>query len=339
MQHHVKFNSAYDRGLGQARHSKWYPPAVHLAAGCGQVEALQSILKFHVYDPIVQAASWGTALHYVLQTNNGKKYIQRLYEPTLQLVLPNSKLYDAKLKNCFLNLPCNDNAPPRMYSANEMSCINLLLQAGIDIWTPHVVTEELPNPGPMANDEARKWWYEKVVNEVVALKTGVSNAANATSVVAALVATASFIGPLQPPLGYGDISGYVQVNRSPVRVYLVCNSLSFYLSIASILMAVLPAIPMPKESLYEELLRGQRCLKGAILMLLVSIICLLVSFSSSSLAVVSSEWEDRKLVVSCVVCGGVVCVVVLVIYVIHMLRMLFHRSDWFRRKFSQYMYF
>ena len=178
-----------------------------------------------------------------------------------------------------------------------------------------------------------------MVNEVVTLKTSVSYAANATSVVAALVATTSFIGPLQPPLGYGDSSGYVQMDQSLVRVYLLCNSLSFYFSIASILMGVLPAIPMPKESFYDELLRSQRCLKGAALMLLVSIICLLISFSSTSLVVVSNKWQERRLVVSCVICGGMVCVIVLVIYIICLLHMLFHSSNWFRRKFAEHMYF
>jgi hypothetical protein len=80
-----------------------------------------------------------------------------------------------------------------------------------------------------------------VVKEVVTLKTSISDVANATSVVAALVATASFIGPLQPPLGLSGDGGYVDTSRSSIRVYLVFNSLSFFFFIGSILMAVLSA--------------------------------------------------------------------------------------------------
>jgi hypothetical protein len=82
---------------------------------------------------------------------------------------------------------------------------------------------------------------------MMTLKTSISNDANATLVVAALVATTSFIGPLQPPLGLSGDGGYVDTSRKSVRVYLVSNSLSFFFSIKSILMAVLLAIPMPKE--------------------------------------------------------------------------------------------
>lgn len=59
----------------------------------------------------------------------------------------------------------------------------------------------------MANDGARKCWYNKVVIEVVTLKASISSAANATSVIAALIATTSFIGPFQPPLGCGHLDG------------------------------------------------------------------------------------------------------------------------------------
>jgi hypothetical protein len=272
-----------------------------------------------------------------LKRESFKGYLEEFHMTSLFHVLPNSTPY-MKIKNDFNKLQDDDNKV-RPFSANEINCINLLLQGGIDIWTPHYRTKELPTPGSTANDEAQKWWYEKVVKEVVTLKTSISDAANATSVVAALVATASFIGPLQPPLGLSGDGGYVDTSRSSVRVYLVFNSLSFFFSIGSILMALLPAIPMPKESLYDELLRSQRCLKGAALMLLISIICILISFSSASMAVVSSRWHDKQLVVGCIVVGGSVCIVVLGIYITRLLRMLFHKNVRFRRWFAKHMIF
>ncbi|KAG0622248.1 hypothetical protein M758_3G083700 [Ceratodon purpureus] len=356
LQDKTKINDIVDQGLGDndvfhQERDDFYLPAIHCAALSAQVEAIQSILKFPMYDPIIQHKAVrndgrhygtreeygeGSALHFLLQKTNFNHIVKKLEIVTLLHVRPNSSLY-APLKKEFSKLHFDEHVP-KDFSANEISCINLLLQAGIDIWTPHCITNERPNPGPMANDQARRWWYDKVVTEVVTQKTSINNASNATSVIATLVATASFIGPLQPPLGWaGD--GYVHTSFISVRVYLVCNILSFYFSIASILMAVLPAIPMPKESLYDELFRSQRCLKTAALLLLVSIICILISFTSASIAVVSSERHDKQLVGASTALGWVVCIAVLVIYIIRLLRMLFHRNDRFRRWFAKHMSF
>lgn len=332
----TQYNSISDEGLGKVL-ILYMRPAIHIAAQCGQVEAIRSILKYPIYDPMIQYKPYGTALHLLLQRKSFKKDLENFHMTALFHVLPNNYRYK-RIESDFNKLQ-DDNKKVRPFSANEINCINLLLQGGIDIWTPNHWTAELPTPGRTANDEAQKWWYEKVIKEVVTLKTSISGAANATSVVAALVATASFIGPLQPPLGLSGDGGYVDTSRSSVQVYLVFNSLSFFFSIGSILMAVLPAIPMPKESLYDELLRSQRCLKGAALMLLVSIMCILVSFSSANMAVVSSRWRDKGLVVVCIVVGGSVCIVVLGIYIIRLLRMLFHKNVRFRRWFAKHMYF
>ncbi|KAG0588739.1 hypothetical protein KC19_2G265600 [Ceratodon purpureus] len=335
LKHHTKFNSTLDRGLANLPNGV---PAIVCAALTGQVEAIQTILKFPVYDPIVGDVLNGTALHVAVKQSNLKvKDLEHLQILASMHTLPNSQPFQ-RLKEDISR--CKGNlVVPRMYSASEKSCINLLLQAGIDIWTPHPRTKQFPTPGPLADDDANTWWYDKVVKEVVDAKTSVSYAANATSVVAALVATASFIGPFQPPLGYSSLDGYIQSDRSPAQVYLVCNSLSFFFSVASILMALLPAIPMPKESLYDELLRSQRCLKASAFMLLVSIMCVLISFSSASIAVVSSDWYQKQIVVASIVFGGAVCIVVLMVYIIRLLRMLFHRNAGIRRRFAKYMYF
>ncbi|KAG0620825.1 hypothetical protein M758_4G247300 [Ceratodon purpureus] len=312
-------------------------PAIHCAALSSQVETIQTILKYPIFDPLIQDPSSGTALHFLLQKEDFQKQLDTFRTLALSHVLPNSVPY-TRVKNDFVNLQIDHNIP-RMFSANEMGCINLLLQAGIDIWTRADKSKERPSPGPTANDEARKWWFERVVTEVLAQKASVSNAANATSVVAALVATASFLGPFTPPLSYSldTNGGYIHTSVCAVRVFMVCNSFSFLFSIASILMAVLPAIPMPKESLYDELFRSQRCLKFAALMLLIAILCLLAAFSSASIAVVSSEVHDWLVVVPCILLGGIICAIVLVIYIIRMLRMLFHKNDRFRRWFAKNM--
>jgi len=86
-------------------------------------------------------------------------------------------------------------------------------------------------------------------NDLNAVGTG-------TAVVATLVATASFVGPLQPPLNYLAMSSGiatldvgVQVTEFLIKVFLVNNSLSFYLAITSIMLAIMPSLPTPKEGL------------------------------------------------------------------------------------------
>ena len=73
-------------------------------------------------------------------------------------------------------------------------------------------------------------------------------------------------------------------------------------------MAVLPVIPVPKESLNDEFFRSQRCVEAAAFMLLISIICILIGFSCAIIAVVSPERHDRQLVILCVVVGGALCI-------------------------------
>ena len=177
------------------------------------------------------------------------------------------------------------------YGGKKM-CATLLLQAGVDIWPSgnflkaakvysleedstrdgedfhvtntftHIPT--MPDPGNDASDDARIWWFELVAKETLEAKNNFNAAGNATAVVAALVATASFIGPLTPPLGYGsDASSSwtldrVQMANLPVRVFMASNSLSFYMAIASIMLAIMPSLPMPQEGLREELRRGER---------------------------------------------------------------------------------
>ena len=121
----MKFNSAHDLGLGNAR---WNNDllVVHCVAYFGQVEALQSILKFPIYDPIVQHNDYDTTLHVILNEEIYKRNSKAYHSIVLLHMLLNSKTFDI-LKNGFFNLKCSEDVVPRIYSPNEMSCINLLL--------------------------------------------------------------------------------------------------------------------------------------------------------------------------------------------------------------------
>jgi hypothetical protein len=79
----------------------------------------------------------------------------------------------------------------------------------------------------------------------------------------------------------------VQVIELMIKVFLMSNGLSFYLVMTSIMLAIMPSLPIPKEGLVfgpcDDLKQSQRTISIAIGMLLASIISVLISFAASSL--------------------------------------------------------
>lgn len=309
-------------------------PALHYSAFFGQVEATRAILSSGCYDQFALSREKATALHYAVTLN--KAYARERTQNqflTLQDFMPYDSVANTGIQK---SPPSSSDNSARNYTGNERSCINLLLQAGIDVWTKNE-DGEAPFPGSMANSDASQWWYEKVVSEILNVKKSLSDAANATSVIAALVATASFIGPLQPPRGYDSNDGYIRVDHMLIQIYLIGNCLSFFFSVASIITAVIPSLPMPKESLNDEVKRSQRSIRVASVLLLISIVCILASFSAASIAVVPYGWSERTVVGICILLGGLVCLVVLTLYVLRLCRLVFHQNRFMRRMYNKYV--
>ena len=66
---------------------------------------------------------------------------------------------------------------------------------------------KVANPGPNTrddDDEFLSWWLERLAKETLDTRNGLNQKGNAISVIEALIATASYVGPLQPPLSYGS---------------------------------------------------------------------------------------------------------------------------------------
>ena len=243
-------------------------------------------------------------------------------------------------------------------------CTKLLLQAGVEIWPSRdnlkpasgsnsrkkldsvedssreddqTIDQDLytsvnlnyanaiPDPGSDASDDARLWWYELVAKETQEAKNSFNAAGNATAVVATLVATASFVGPLQPPLGYESTLDTVQTSRLPVRIFMASNGLSFYLAVASIMLAIMPSLPLPQDGLREELHRNRRTVSLAIMVLLLSILAILVSFTATLIAVVPDDYE-WGLKFYPAFSGSMICLVVLFVFFLRLLRLIFNRN-------------
>ncbi len=239
--------------------------------------------------------------------------------------------------------PAIANTDKRNYSAKK-ACANLLLQAGADI----LATDKdgcIADPGVWAPDEARTWWYELVAKETRNIKNDLKDAGTGTAVVATLVATASFVGPLQPPLNYVAMSSGtatidlgVQVTALLIKVFLVSNSLSFYLSITSIMLAIMPSLPIPKEGLVfgpcDDIKRSRRTISIAIGMLLMSIISVLISFAASSLVVI--PLHHRRLMAYSMAIGGLVCSIAIFFFSLCFLRLIFPRNTFIKKLYHKF---
>jgi hypothetical protein len=278
------------------------------------------------------------------------------------MIRPDSRTFDDWLDcNDFISIellekklgekdPKEDSAIANMYGAHtriqysvRQACANLLLQAGADILATDK-ERRMADPGSLAPNEARIWWYELVAKETLNLKNDLNAAGTGTAVVATLVATASFVGPLQPPLNYvGMTSGTttvdvgVQVTELMIKVFLVSNSLSFYLAITSIMLAIMPSLPIPKEGLVsgpcDDLKRSRRTISIAIGMLLASIISVLMSFAASSLAVI--PLQHRGLMAYSTSIGGLICCIGIFFFFFRFLRLICPQNMFIKKLYKR----
>jgi hypothetical protein len=173
------------------------------------------------------------------------------------------------------------------YSGRKV-CIEILLQAGVHLWRED--TEgRVAHPGRKISDEDfLSWWHEKIAKETLERRKSFCQAGNAISIMGALIATASYVGPLQPP------RDYTVYEDDWFFMFMYCNSLAFYFAIASIMLSVVPSLPrslpgsLPRvqELVLKEFEFIQMCLVSSMWALLVSVSFLLMSFAAASVAAV-----------------------------------------------------
>ncbi|CAK9230835.1 unnamed protein product [Sphagnum troendelagicum] len=126
------------------------------------------------------------------------------------------------------------------------------------------------------------------------------DAANALLVGAALIASVTFAGWLQPPLGY--IPGYdfsqpfpappqtpesyaAVKNHETVKAFWVFNSLSFFFAIATVLAGADAALPNLRDDFIGRRVKSvERALIRATILLVTSVVCVLGAFASAGFA-------------------------------------------------------
>ena len=291
--------------------------AIHLAAASGDPKILRLFITYHQFDPLVTYHG-ATSLHFAVASRR----------PTSLSPLEGNStyIYDRvmNMEDCggftdYMEAKWQD-AKITSHEERE-ACISVLVQAGVDLWQKDDAGN-FPDPGISASGINQLSWQKMVASETLEAKRSLNEVGNAISVLAVLVATASYVGPLQPPLGYAD--DFVQTSNLSIRIFMVSNSISFYLAIASTMFAVVPKMPIPQEEIYEAWQRSRQTIGIAISLLLMSVLGNLVSFTAASNAVVSEEysWRHGGLTFYPVVVGGLVCLIAIIWFFIRLLRLM-----------------
>jgi len=190
----------------------------------------------------------------------------------------------------------------------KKACINLLLQAGVDIWQRDG-NRDVADPGFDAPHEAQLWWYDKIAKEKYRAKAKINAAGSATAVVAALIASTSVNGHFSPLMGYdSDMNYHEPISKWLVQIFVLTNCVSFYVAMTSIMFAIVPSFPLAQEGLREELDRSRNAVRNAIGALLLSIAGFIVSFICSSIAMMPNKLKDLWLPIVPAVVGGGFCI-------------------------------
>ena len=210
----------------------------------------------------------------------------------------------------------------KVYSGKKR-CMTMLLEVGLDIWQKDE-NGDLPEPRWGATDGDHLWWHDRIRVQVIEAKRNLNAAGNALSVVAGLIATASYAGPLQPPLGFETSDSAVQVhNNLAVRVFVVSNSASFLLAILALMLSLMPSLPVSHESLFDEWRHSRGAVSTALMTLLLSVLSILIAFAAASCAGMPDYKSLRhSYAFYPALIGGVLCIIVIVLCFIRVLRLI-----------------
>jgi hypothetical protein len=304
-----------------------------IAAALGNQAILRLCLK--IFNPMIEDKNGKTALHYAADRNIFKYFSLPLF---FYCSIENHRKVEDQWMgrhkdetqsngNQKIHQGPNQNSQSITF-AGRRACVLMLRQAGVDL-SQEDKRGHIPDPGNSTDASFRIWWYDTLDKDAGEKKNSFNQAGNAISVVGTLVAATSYIGPLQPPLSYDSVTGYVETSKLLVKVFMVSNTLAFYLAVASVMFAVVPSLPMPQEGVLEELTRARQTVASSLFLLLTSIGCILVSFAAASAVVVEGEhyYGASDLLLKPSIIGWFFCLIAMVGFFIRVMRLVFYRNS------------
>ncbi|CAM6100228.1 unnamed protein product [Calypogeia fissa] len=300
-------------------------PALHIAACLGNYEMVKTILDNPYCDPYEEDWDENGALHHALNVTTIVKVEPHLldYVNCEHIVASRGKV--------------NTNMVDDEALTQRQGCINLLLQAGCDVFkTNDNGQPPYPQGTLSSNSKFVSWWYERQAKEFDATQRTLSSAANAISVTATLVATASYVGPLQPPMGIAGDPSQIQDANFWVRIFIFCDTMSFYFAIVAITLSLIPSIPVPQQTMKDEVQRTRWMVAMSLTILFPSIIFVLVAFVSSSIAVVSADVTATGgwLTITTASIGGFFCLLTFTLFFFRLLAFIFPRNKQVRKVYD-----
>ena len=316
-------------------------PALHLAAASGNSEVLRLFLNHSSFNPMkaielmnskgargngkqttLHLAADGTIPFYKgLGDDFGDRPIFKMVGTAVSLVDIDN--HHTLLSNSMLqedDIVSSKTTKTKKYSGKKQ-CMIMVLEVGLDMWQKDE-NGALPEPRWEATDGDDFWWYDRIRKQVIAAKKNLNAAGNAISVVAGLVATASYAGPLQPPLGFDD--SVVQVrNNMAVQIFVVSNSFSFLFAIVALMLSLMPSLPVSQENLFEEWRHSRGTVSTSLMALLLSVLSILVSFAAASCAGMPDyKYVRQSYAFYPAIIGGLICSGVIVLCFVRVLRLI-----------------
>jgi ankyrin repeat protein len=274
--------------IGLVAHQDLVAPPLHFAALEGHVEAVKELLLHHNLD--VNATD-----------NKGRT--------PLLCAIKKNRLRVVKAL-------CFDDPAKRIRATEEYTDARTPIQIATEANMKEI--EKVLLERPEVKDFVDRLYRDRQV---------LVDAANALLVGAALIASITFAGWLQPPLGYVPDYEFSQPFPAPpqtpesyaavkkhanVKAFWVFNSLSFFFAIATVLASADAALPNFQDSFIGRRVKSvERALIRATIFLVISVVCVLGAFASAGFAVLPPllKYDTSMIITVCL--GGTICMLTL----------------------------
>jgi hypothetical protein len=302
---------------------------LHLAASSGRYDMVKCFIDDLKCDPFLEDYEGNTALHHAMKMKEFEFGTHLLNYVNVEQVIES--------KNSEVSWMSKEGILDDNRIAERQGCINMLLRAGCDVFKANK-KKQIPYPsGSLKDKKFLSWWFDKQDKEFKATTNNLNFATNAIAVTAALVATTSYVGPLQPPQGFDQNTGLIQYQNHWVSTFIVCDTLSFYLAIVAITLSLIPSLPMPQQAMLEELQRTRGMVILALAVLLPSLFFVFVAFACSSISTMSGEITSHvggRFIIVSTVLGTVLCIWAFLLFFIRFFAFIYPKNSWIRRVYN-----